>query len=495
MSAPRVAIVGAGVAGLAAAHALARGGCELRLFERRAEPGGRASSYLHPALGEVIDSQHVLLGCCTALLYLLSSTGTARHIRWYPEQTFLEPGGRATRLRQSRLPAPFHFAPSLLRARMLSAADKVSIARGLLEFADGSEGRDEESAAGWFLRRGQTPGAIRHFFEPLLYATMNDAPARCSMKYAAKVFYEICIKTSGGGLLGIPRIPLGELFGEVAAAVLAGGDSAAGRYAGGKAAGEAGREKGSDGGLDPGSGPGLLCRQAVRRLEEREGGWRIHTETDEHFADAVVLAVPAREAAALLAALAPEGGESLAGVGQVEDSPYTTVHLWFDRPVTELDHGWMLDGTMQFFFNKTGIRGLDASRGQYLELAAGGLPALLCTPRQQILELALAELAAILPGAGKAGLRKWGILKDARATFAAAPGFDALRVGQRSPWRRLYVAGDWTRTGWPSTMESAARSGYLAAGELGRDLGLAVGQPPADPPPDGLMRFYPRARG
>src|SRR5438309_2169080 len=142
-----VMVVGGGVAGLSAALALAGAGAKVTLLERRPYVGGRACSYPHPALEEVVDSQHVLLGCCTNLIAMCDEAGIADKIRWYDKQTFLEPSGRASTIETSDLPAPFHFAPSFLSAGMLGIKDKLGMARGLLEFLRGYPAGDDESVA------------------------------------------------------------------------------------------------------------------------------------------------------------------------------------------------------------------------------------------------------------------------------------------------------------------------------------------------------------
>jgi zeta-carotene desaturase len=453
-----VLVIGAGVAGLAAATALASHGRKVTLLERRAYVGGRASSYPHPTLGEVVDCQHVLLGCCTSLLQLLRSANAEELIRWYPEQTFLEPNGNVTRLRPGVLPAPFHFAGSFLAAKMLNNADRISIARGLSEFAFGRQGRDEESAAQWFARTHQTEGAIRHFWEPLLYGTLNDAPENCSMKYAAMVFYELCIKSSQGGVLGIPRVPLEEFYGRVLDQLLSGGTE-------------------------------IHFRTTLESIAHTAQGWSATADGIDYTSPIIILALPWEQAQALLKDLTQsfQSESFFRSFEYFRSSPYTTVHLWFDREITALEHAWLLDGTFQFFFHKSKIRGAASGSPSYVELVAGGLPHLLKLSREEILSLAMKELKRVFPQVHGAQLRKWGILKEARATCSVLPGNDRFRPAARSPWPGLFLAGDWTASGWPSTMESAARSGYLAAGEL-----LGVGESLAAPaiPASGFARLW-----
>jgi zeta-carotene desaturase len=216
MSRPEVVVVGAGVAGLAATAALAGAGARVTLLERKPYVGGRAYSYEHPALSETIDSQHVLLGCCTNLIHLCGQAGVADHIRWYDEITFLEPGGRRSVLKPGGLPSPAHSAFSFLRAPMLDARDKAGIAAGLMRFVRGVPESDEESFAAWLKKTGQTERSIRHFWEPVAAGALNDGFERCSTRYAAQVFYESFLKSAEGGRLGIPAEPLSEFYAAVA---------------------------------------------------------------------------------------------------------------------------------------------------------------------------------------------------------------------------------------------------------------------------------------
>ena len=160
--------------------------------------------------------QHVLLGCCTNLIELCEQAGSADKIRWYDKQTFLEPNGRSSTIVPSRLPAPLHFAPSFARMSTLGWKDKVGMARGLMEFFRGYPAEDDESVEQWLKRTRQTERSVRHFWNPILMATLNDRVAHCSTRYAGKVFHELFIKSSTGGRLGIPTVPLSEFYADAA---------------------------------------------------------------------------------------------------------------------------------------------------------------------------------------------------------------------------------------------------------------------------------------
>jgi len=462
-------VVGAGVAGLAAAVSLARAGKSVTLLERKPYVGGRACSYEHPALQEVVDSQHVLLGCCTNLIELCEQAGAADKIRWYDEQTFLEPNGNASTIAVSGLPAPLHFAPSFLTIPMLGVKDKLSIARGLMEFFRGYPAEDNESVEQWLKRTRQTEISIKHFWKPIVMATLNDDSTQCSTRYAGKVFHELFIKSSIGGRLGIPTVPLSEFY-EAAAQLLV-----------------------SLGGT-------VQLRASVEAIiQQPDGRWRTSTPTTVYTADAVILALPYEQAQKLVPAIhlnqedAERNTNSKANLesklARFEHSPFTSILLWYDRQITDLDHAWLLDTTIEWFFHKSKIRRYAPEIGSYVELVIAGSKAQLGMPREDILSSALRELEMFFPGVKRARLLKSGVLKEARATFSITPGLDRFRPRQTTDWPGLYLAGDWTATEWPSTMEGAVRSGRLAAGAVvGDDRRFLALETPAS----GLMRWLSR---
>jgi zeta-carotene desaturase len=454
-------VVGGGVAGLSAAVALAGAGAKVTLLERRPYIGGRAYSYDHPALGETIDSQHVVLGCCTNILQLCEQAGMSDAIRWYDELVFLEPGGRRSVMRSGGLPAPAHQAVSFLRAPMLSTRDKVGIAAGLAHFLRGYPTNDSESFAAWLKRTGQTDRAVRHFWEPVVVGALNDGFERCSVKYAGKVFHESFLCSAEAGRLGIPAAPLSEFFTPVAQ-------------------------------LAERLGVAVRLKAGVDHIAPTaDGRWRVGAGGEEYLADALVLATDFKQTNKLLSGLA--GREAEAALQGGDDpfiaAPITTVHLWYDRDITQLDHAVLLDTRIQWVFAKSRIRRWAAERGCYLELVISASWAELEMSREEILASALQELETFFPAVRQAKLIKSGVLKEARATFSVTPGLDRFRPRQATEWPGLYLAGDWTATEWPSTMEGAVRSGRLAAGAVvGDDRRFLASETPAS----GLMRWLSR---
>jgi zeta-carotene desaturase len=464
-----VTVVGGGLAGIAAACALADSGYRVHLLERRPYLGGRASSYEHPGTGEVIDNcQHVLIGRCTSLIDLYRRLGVLSSIRWYDRFTFLTPGGPPSVIQPGPLPAPFHSTLAFLRAPAFSFKDKLAIARGLSTFMPGLPPDTAENFLHWLHRHGQTQCAIDRFWKPVLVSALNEDLDRISVHYAAKVFRESFLLSPQSGRMGIPSIPLSELYG------------AATGYL---------RDRGSE----------VSLRTSVESIAPSpNGGWLTTTGNPEIPAipsDAVVLALSFEAMAALLPALPQNPGSQAldANLAQFEHSPITGIHLWFDREVTDLDHAVLLDTTIQWMFNKSRLQPTHRSgEGSYIELVVSGSRSLVPMQRQPIIDLALQELAQFFPAIATAKLLKAAVVKEVRATYSVRPLLDQIRPSSASPWPGIFLAGDWITTGWPATMEGATRSGYLAASAVTSGLGAPRTFLAPELPAAGLMRLFPR---
>lgn len=452
-----VAIVGAGLAGLAAGCALADAGFHVTLFERKPFVGGRASSYEHPGTGEVVDNcQHVLLGCCTNLLAFYRRLGVEDKIRWYDRLNFLEPGGRRSEIAPSWLPAPFHNAPSFLAASSLSLGDKLAIGRAMLSFARRIPEDTTESFLAWLERHGQTQGAIESFWKVVLVSALNEDLDRISVHYAGQVFRESFLKSSAGGRMGVPRVPLTELYGAAAEYI---------------------QQRGGE----------VRLRAVAESFRADPSGVRLCAANSEHRADFAVLAVPFQ---ALAPMLPPDpAAETLRReLMCFESSPITGIHLWFDLQITELEHAVLLDRTIQWMFHKSKLLGR-AGDGSYVELVVSSSKALVEMPRQEIINLALRELNEFFPAARTARLIKATVVKEVNATYSPLPRSDDYRPSSASPWERIFLAGDWTATGWPATMEGAVRSGYLAAESVTAATASQAKFLAPDLPARGFMRY------
>jgi squalene-associated FAD-dependent desaturase len=453
-----VAIIGGGLAGLAAGCALADAGFRVSLFERRPYVGGRASSYEHPGTGEVVDNcQHVLLGCCTNLVHFYEQLGISNKIQWYDELTFIEPGGRASRIAPTFLPAPFHNLPSFFAASSLGLGDKLAIGRAFSSMMRMSNTDDssQENFLQWLLRHGQTERAIQRFWKVVLVSALNEDLDRISVRYAAQVFRESFMKSAAAGKMGVPRVPLSDLY------------SSAADYI---------RRRGGE----------VLLRCPVSAIGLQENGVKIISSGGEREFDAVVLAVPFQVAGTLLPS-APAAEPLKNKLSKFEASPITGIHLWFDREITPLPHAVLLDRTIQWMFQKSKFHDRE---GSYIELVVSASKSLVEKSRQEVLDLALAELAEFFPQAKEAKVLKAAVIKEVFATYSILPGLDQYRPAVKTEWQRFFLAGDWTATGWPATMEGAVRSGYLAAEALTESTGERRKFLVPDLPAKGLMKLF-----
>lgn len=438
---PTVAIAGGGLAGLAAGCALAEAGFRVTLFERRPYLGGRASSYQHPGTGEIVDNcQHVLLGCCTNLIDFYRRTGVDGKIRWYENLTFLEPGGRASVIGPSALPAPLHTAPAFLRAACLNLSDKLAISRAMMALAPSAPADRGETFLDWLQRHGQTAQAIDRFWKTILVSALNEELDRVSVPYAAQVVRESFLKSAAAGRMGVPTVPLTELYG------------AAGDYI---------RARGGE----------IQFRGGVESFLERGSKVGVIANGQEQKFDYLVLAVSFDVLGRMLPdspALAPLA----AMLGQFTASPITGIHLWFDREISDLDHAVLLERTIQWMFHKSRlIEAREKGSGSYVELVVSCSRSLVEKSKAEIVDMAVKEAQEFFPEARSAKLLKTAVIKEVNATYSPRPGIDRHRPKPETAWPRVFLAGDWTATGWPATMEGAVRSGYLAAEALARAAG------------------------
>lgn len=447
-----ITVVGGGVAGLSAACALAEAGLRVQLVERRPYLGGRASSFRHPGVGEVIDNcQHVVFGCCTHMRAFYRRIGVERLIRWSDAMTFVEPGGRQSVLGPAPLPAPLQGLPGLWAARAFDRRDKLALARAFAALLRPVPAESTETLADWLGRHGQTRGAIERFWKLVIASALNADLGTISLPYASMVIRELFLNSREGGRMGVSTVPLGELY------------AAAGRFL--EARGGAIR---------------LDCAVTGAQWDEGRRKWRADAGAGEAIeSDALILALPFEALGKLLPGLPPAPAvQRLADqAARHEHWPILSVHLWFDRPFTALDHAVLLDGDFHWLYNKSRIQPGREGSPAYVELVVSAARELAAVPGPELIARAQASLPRYFPEAGRAALVKAAVVKEQRATFAVPPGVDAYRPEARSPWPRCYLAGDWTRTGWPSTMESAARSGHAAAAAAARDAGAA---PPAE---------------
>ena len=450
-----VIVVGGGLAGLSSAVALAEAGFRVRLFEKRPHLGGRASSYVLPGGEHVDNCQHVTLGCCTNLVDFYRRVGAAHKIRWYDRLIFSDAAGRRGVIEASPLAPPFHLAPSFALFPSLAWADKSAIARAMLAITrSGGRPPDVGGAAGvtmldWLRRHDQTQASIERFWRVVLVSALDEELGRTDARYGLDVFWKAFLANRNGFRIGIPAVPLGELYGGCRQAI---------------------ERRGGE----------VLVRAGVRAIR-LEHSRVVGVELDNHdleTSDYYIAAVPHDQLAGLLPANVVEREPAFANLSRLRSAPITGVHLWFDRVVMTEPYLTLLDHTTQWIFNKSllygssappagpdvaGQAGAAVENCQYLQLVISASYELVPRSRQDIIELCRRELQEILPPARQARLLKATVIKETAATFSPEPGCDRWRPPQSGPIKNLFLAGDWTATGWPATMEGAVRSGYLAA--------------------------------
>jgi zeta-carotene desaturase len=473
MSSKSVIVIGGGLAGLSSAVALAEAGFRVRLLEKRPHLGGRAASYVLPG-GEHIDNcQHVTLGCCTNLDDFYRRAGAGNQIRFFDRLEFAAPDGKRGAISSLALPPPLHMGPSFTSFPLLGWADKSAIAQALLAIAVcGGQPEDlASSVAGenlsmlaWLRKHRQTERGIRRFWEVILVSALDEELDRIDARYGIDVFWKAFLSTRGGYRVGIPRVPLGELY-EGCRKSLA--------------------EQGGEVQLRAGVRGFLAVDGRVEGVEREDGS----VETADYY----VAAVPQDILPKLLPAAIVESEPVFSNLRNLKTSPITGVHLWFDRPVMNEPFLTLLDSTTQWVFNKTQLYGEGAENGgQYLQLVISASYRLTQRSRQEIIAMCLEELRGVLPATSQATLVKGTVVKEMSATFSPAPGSDRWRPAQKSPLAALFLAGDWTSTGWPSTMEGAVRSGYLAAEAILSEAGVPRKFLQPDLRAEGLARLWAR---
>jgi zeta-carotene desaturase len=350
-----------------------------------------------------------------------------------------------------------HNVPAFLGAHMLSARDKLAIARAMFALSRGLPDSQENFLC-WLGRHGQTERAIERFWKTVLVSALNEDLDRISTRYAAQVFRESFMNSPHAGRMGVPSIPLSKLY------------SAAIQYI---------QSRGGE----------VWLRSAANAITPQTGRVEVASSAGARSFDYVVLAAPFQTAAALL----PEDQFATPLKRQLEHfeaSPITGIHLWFDREITPLPHAVLLDRTIQWMFQKSKFQHEREGPGSYMELVVSASRSLVQKSREEVLDLALRELGDFFPLVQQSKVVKAAVIKEVYATYSVLPGLDKYRPEARTGWPRLFLAGDWTASGWPATMEGAVRSGYTAAqtlcGESGRPQQFLV----PDLPSSGLMRLF-----
>jgi hydroxysqualene dehydroxylase len=447
MSARRVVVVGGGLAGLAAAVRCADAGASVTVLERRPRLGGATWSF--PRRGLWFDNgQHVFLRCCTAYRAFLARIGAEGdvHLQDRLAVPVLAPGGRRAWLRRHGLPAPLHLAPSLARYRHLSVGQRVRAAAGALALRSvdpDDPAADAVTFANWLTAHGQDDSTIEAVWDLIGRPTLNVTAAEASLAQAAMVFRTGVLGDPAAADIGWARVPLSELHAAPAARALT----------------RAGVE--------------IRLGAAVEAVERGpDGNPAVRLGDEVMSADGVVVAAPPGAAASLL----PPG--TLPGSAErLGTSPIVHVTVVYDRRVTDLPVAAGIGTPVQWVFDRTEPAGL--RRGQCLAVSLSAADAFIGRRSADLVATFTAALSELFPAAGRARIEDAIVTREPAATFRCRPGTRALRPGARTGLSGVALAGAWTATGWPATMEGAVRSGVAAAeAVLGDATNGAAGAPP-----------------
>ncbi len=481
----RVVIVGGGLAGLAAASALAARGMAVTVLESRPRLGGRASSIVDRDTGETIDNcQHVAMGCCTSFRHFCDATGCSDLFETQKELYFVGPPGqtKVVRFAASSLPAPLHLASSFLRMPWFTLGEKRQIAFGLRRLTKARLETDRSFQA-WLDEQRQSETVQRRFWHLILVSALSESLDRISFHHARKVFVDGFLSCREGWEVSIPTVPLDDVYETRIAAAL--------------------RKHGAD----------IRVKSGVRRLV-MSGGHVVGVELrdgSEVAGDEFVLAVPQYLVKSMLPDELSEH-PGVAALDRLETAPIASVHLWYDQPLTELPHATFVDRLSQWMFNRTVLSSAQplscrsplplggevavsaaceggGEQGCRLQVVISAAHDLSGMSEKEVIAKVDAELREVWPDNHEARLLKGRMITEHRAVFSPLPGVDEIRALQQSPIPNLQLAGDWTRTGWPATMEGAVRSGYLAAENILGRCGAAASVVPSDLPSARLFRW------
>ncbi len=433
MNAPRVGVIGGGLAGIAAALALADAGAQVTLFERRPRLGGLTSSIERD--GHSFDNgQHVFLGCCSSYRTFIERIGAGEQVYLQPrlEVPVLSPDGTRGAIRRTKLPAPWHLAGSLMRYRFLSLRERAGLLRALialrrLDLSDPA--LDTETFASWLARHGQSPRTIERLWNLIIQPTVNVPASEASLALSAQVFRIGFLERADGADMGWSTVPLSRLHGENAQLALSK------------------------------SGVTVLTNTSVTSFTRTPGGtFGVLATEDPFIFDALIVATAPRVAATLGAL--PDDEDLATRLGT---SPIVNIHFVLDRKVTDLPMAACVDSPIEFFFDRTDASGVTS--GQCLVISLSAAEKYAAVGSSELVPMFFQALGDLFPSARDAVLTSAVVTREHAATFRGAPGIESMRPKSATPTPGLFLAGAWCDTGWPATMEGAVRSGAEAAAQ------------------------------
>ena len=438
---PDAIVVGGGISGLAAAVDLSSHGFAVTLYEQREKLGGRAYSYRDKQTGDIVDNgQHLLMGCFQNTKTFLHTIGSYQKLVTQNNLhvTFYHPKRGFVNFRCPNLPAPFHVIAGLLRLKTLSWKDRFQLLQVLWNVAKDS-GRsltaDRMTVEEWLKSCNQSVESRKFFWNIIATATLNQKPEVASASLFIKVLKETFLRSKRDSVLMIPRVGLSKLYVEDACEFI----------------------RKHRGNVKAGLGVSRILFSGDRAVA-------VEQRTGDHIeASTVISAIPLLD----LVATIPDG--SLVPIDVEKDldslshSPILTVNLWLDRPIMDTDFVSLVDSPIQWIFNKNKIFSNGTAKGSYLSCLVSGADELLTFEKDQLVSLALDEIGKAYPKARDAKLIHSLVLKEKRATLPSSRGAQKFRLPPKTKWKNFFLAGDWTDTGLPATIESAVTSGYTAA--------------------------------
>ncbi len=439
-----IIVVGGGFAGLAAAVRLTERGQRVTVLERRGFLGGRAYSFKDSKTGDVVDNgQHLFMGCYRNTVDFLRTIGAIGKLKFQdtPRVTFLEAPGRRSRFQCPAVPAPWHLLLGLWRLGSLGLGDKLStlaVGRALRHLQNGSAARlSETSVTEWLSRLHQSRRAQANFWNPMAIATLNQNPQRASADLFVRVLIETFMCDRASSAIGVSTVGLSELYTQDAESFV--------------------RARGGD----------VRFNATVSRILIRDGkAVGVELKPNEIiYADAIIVAVPPMPFAQMLPPPVIDAEESFRNLTRLKASPIVSINLWFDRPVTDVEFAGLLGTRVQWLFNKDRMFSIFRRDRMQLALVISAAVEYIQRTKEELVGLAVEECRGLLPESRSARLLHAVVVKEREATISHEVGTGRYRLGAITPLRSLYLAGDWTDTGLPATIESAVRSGHHA-GEL-----------------------------
>lgn len=434
-------VLGGGLAGISTTRHLLKHGYKVTLIEKRPYLGGKAFSFQDPEVkNEVDNGQHIFMGCCTQYLDLLKEIGSSHKAFLQSKlEIEIELHGQRSHLSSTPFLGPLHMLPSLMKYKHINLADKLLIVYAMIiaKFTNRSKNirsLDNQTFYQWLKKRHQTEHAIKNLWNLIILPTLNDDVKQVSANMALMVIQEGFLKKYGDATLGYSTVGLNSLTGDPAKQYI--------------------QNKGGH----------LLMGKSAKSILMTNGRINAIKLSDNSLitADAYVSALPFDELLKLLPAQLSET-PFFSKTNKLNSSPILGIHIWYDRPIMKETLMTFIDSPIQWVFNKTIIQNHNLCSNQYVCISVSGAWEYINKSKESLLNIFSKEMQRLFPKAQTANIEKFLVVKQPEATLRCNMGVAKLRPSQKTPVQNMFLAGEWTDTGWPSTMESAVRSGALAA--------------------------------